>query len=139
MHADLSLCNVPEFLFTCKRMIFLLKKELVKFDCMMASLLCDIKAQEEETVQSLSPTRNNQEPESELKRLSSSTTVTFGEPGAQASVSPVAGTGRRLLGNVCCVFFVVAITSFVTVIEERNDCWNMFQSLGYLGTHSIPS
>ena len=85
----------------------------------MASLLCDIKVQEDETVVSLSPTRKNREPESESKRMSSPTTVTFGEPDAQISVSPATETGRRLLGNVCCVVFVVTVTSFVAVIDER--------------------
>ena len=86
----------------------------------MSSLLCHIKAQEEETAQSLNPTRNKQEPEPELKRISSSATVTFTEPDVQTSVSPIPVAGRQLLKNcLLCSFCVVTVTSFVTVNNER--------------------
>ena len=99
--------------FSCWRII-------VKFGCMMSSLLCHIKAQEEETAHSLNPTRNKQEPVPELKRISSSATVTFTEPDVQTSVSPVPVAGRQLLKNgLLCSFCVVTVTSFVTVNMER--------------------
>ena len=73
---------------------------------MMSSLLCDIKAQEEETAQSLNPTWNKQEPEPELKRINSSATVTFTEPDVQTSVSPIPVAGRQLLKDCLCTVFV---------------------------------
>ena len=73
---------------------------------MMSSLLCHIKAQDEETVQSLNSTWNKQEPEPELKRISSSATVTFTESDVQTSVSPIPVAGRQLLKIVFCAVFV---------------------------------
>ena len=72
---------------------------------MMSSLLCHIKAQEEETAPSLNPTRNKQEPELEIKRISSSATVIFTEPDVQTSVSPIPVVGRQLLKIVFCAVF----------------------------------
>ena len=105
MHASLSLQGVEDFYLHVNAYLSCLRI-IVNFGCMMSSLLCHIKAQEEETAQSFNSTRNEQEPEPELKRISSSATVTFTEPDVQTSDSPITVTGRQLIKNCLLCGFV---------------------------------